>query len=46
MVRRDAAEALGKIGDKSAVTPLTEALKDKDRNVRVYAAEALKKLQE
>ena len=36
-----AVEALGNIGDKRAVEPLTEALKDKDSDVRMGAALAL-----
>lgn len=36
--------ALGKIGDKSAVPALTEALKDKDKRVRRGAATALNTL--
>ena len=37
-VRRKAAEALGKIGDKRAVEPLIAALTDKDVNDRVASA--------
>ena len=39
---------MGEIGPaaKAAVPPLTEALKDKDENVRKAAAEALKKIQQ
>ena len=40
-VRYDAAEALGKIGDKRAVAPLCAALKDSDMRVRDRAAMAL-----
>jgi len=40
-VRKNAAEALGKIKDPRAVEPLIEALKDKDFRVRWNAAEAL-----
>lgn len=43
-VRRDSAEALGKIRDKRAVEPLIEALKDKDEGVRKDSAEALGKI--
>ncbi|RKY41050.1 MAG: hypothetical protein DRP85_07295, partial [Candidatus Makaraimicrobium thalassicum] len=43
-VRKDAAEALGDIGDKRAVEPLIQALKDEDPNVRESAAEALRKI--
>ena len=46
-VRAAAAWALAEIGcdDKAAVSALTEALKDKDEDVRKAAAEALKKIQ-
>ena len=44
IVRRDAADALGKLKDKRAVVPLIAALKDKDRHVRHTASEALAKL--
>jgi len=40
-VREGAAEALGKIRDKRAVEPLTNALKDGLSHVRYYAARAL-----
>ncbi len=40
-IRRDAAEALRKIGDPKAVDPLTHALKDENGNVRQIAAYAL-----
>ena len=43
MVRGDAAEILGKIGDSQAVEPLIEALKD---IVQFIAAESLKKIGE
>jgi len=43
-VRRAAAEALGKLGDKRAVDPLIAALKNSRGNVRKAAAEALGKL--
>ncbi|MBU4483100.1 MAG: HEAT repeat domain-containing protein [Actinobacteria bacterium] len=39
-----AAVALGNIGDKRAVEPLTEALKDVDEYVRSSAKEALGKI--
>jgi hypothetical protein len=42
---RAAAEALGKIGDTRAVSPLIEALKDQYLDVRRCAAEALWKIQ-
>ena len=44
MVRKNAAMALAKIGDKRAVPALTEALKDKNEDVRQAAREALKKI--
>jgi HEAT repeat protein len=40
----NAAKALGEIGDTRAVEPLTEALKDKKKDVREAAKEALKKI--
>ena len=40
-VRKDAAEALGELGDVQAVKPLTEALLDHDAFVRMNAASAL-----
>jgi HEAT repeat protein len=43
-VRQKAAEALGEIGDKKAVEPLTQALRDKYEFVRWNAADALKKI--
>ena len=43
-VHREAAEALGKIGDSRAVEPLIAALKDWDQDVRYTAAEALGKI--
>jgi len=45
-VRKEAAEALGKIGDERAVEPLIEALKDSYLAVRWKAAEALSKIGE
>jgi len=46
VVRRSAAEALGKLKDPRAVEPLIKALKDKDSGVRRSAAEALGKLKD
>ncbi|GAH76877.1 unnamed protein product, partial [marine sediment metagenome] len=43
-IRREAASALGKIGDKSAIEPLTKALDDEDKNIRREAASALGKI--
>ena len=43
-VRRDAVEALGKIGDARAVERLTVALKDSEAEVREAATEALAKV--
>lgn len=43
-VRKEAAEALGEIGDKRAVDPLIKALKDKD--VCEYATRALEEIVE
>lgn len=43
-VRQEAAEALGKIGEKSAVDPLIVALKDENIDVRRKAVEALGKI--
>ena len=43
-VRKNAAEALGKIKDPRAVEPLITTLKDKDSEVRWHAAEALEKI--
>jgi HEAT repeat protein len=40
-----AAEALGEIGDKTAIPALKNALKDDDDDVRNMAAKALKKLE-
>jgi HEAT repeat protein len=45
-VSRDAAEALGKIGDSRAVKPLIRALEDGSNDVRKSAAEALGKIGE
>ena len=44
ILRREAAEALVKIGDKRAVEPLIQALKDEDSDVRGGAARALGKI--
>lgn len=43
-VRKEAAEALGDIGDARAVKPLSKALKDKERTVQWEATEALGKI--
>lgn len=43
-VRKEAAEALGKIGDPLSVKSLIKALKDRDARVRWKAAEALGKI--
>ena len=43
-VRMYATEALGQLGDKSAVGDLREVLKDADERVRMYASEALGRL--
>jgi HEAT repeat protein len=45
-MREAAAAALGKMGDKRAVEPLSEALKDVDAGVRRAAADALGELNE
>ena len=42
--RREAAYALGRLGDQSAVEPLMDALEDKSWQVHVAVAWALKKL--
>lgn len=39
-----AAIALGEICDKRAIEPLIAALKDKEAGVRLYAAEAIRKI--
>jgi HEAT repeat protein len=44
-VRRASAKALGKIGNKDTIKPLTVALKDSDANVRKLAQEAIERLQ-
>jgi len=44
MVRHNAAEALGKIGDNRAVESLIEALGDSESFVRSAATEALGKI--
>jgi HEAT repeat protein len=41
-MRATAAEALGKIGDGRAAEPLIGGLKEKDKNIPKYSAEALK----
>ena len=43
--RKRMAEALGRIGNRSALAPLTEALKDSDLDVQKAAAEAIKRIQ-
>jgi HEAT repeat protein len=45
-VRRGAAHALGKIGDRRAVGPLIEALRDEHLEVRKNAAQALGEIQD
>ena len=44
-VRSEAAEALGEIGDKRAVEPLIQALKDEYWDVRLRAEKALEKIE-
>ena len=44
-VRREAAEALGRIGDVRAVEPLIQALKDEYWDVRLRAEKALEKIE-
>jgi len=46
LVRRQAADALGRIGDRRAVEPLIEALKDRDSLVRGHAVEALGRIKD
>jgi HEAT repeat protein len=41
VIRQNIAKALGKLGDKKAVDPLTKLLSDKDENVRSFATVAL-----
>jgi len=43
-VRHEAAETLGELGDRRAVEPLTQVLKDKDKQVQEAAQEALQKI--
>jgi Zn finger protein HypA/HybF involved in hydrogenase expression len=43
-VRRKAAYALGKLGDKRAIRPLTQSLRDGNSDVREAAAHALKNI--
>jgi HEAT repeat protein len=43
-LRRDAALALGEVGDPRSTDVLVEALKDKNKDVRSAAAEALGKM--
>jgi len=45
LLRRLAAEALGKVGDKRAERPLRLALKDDNASVRKAAAKALRRLE-
>ena len=47
-LRRDAADALGKLGPaaKTAVPALTKLLNDKNEDIRKAASKALKKIQE
>lgn len=42
-VRREAAQSLGKIGDRRAIVPLRKALSDRNEWVRKFAREALDK---
>lgn len=44
LVRMDAADALGKIGDRKAVRPLAQALKHRHKCVRQPAKRALEKI--
>lgn len=44
VVRRSAAEALGKIGDTRAVEPLIVALGDENGDVRWQAVQALRRI--
>jgi HEAT repeat protein len=44
-VRIRAAEAFGKIGDKRAVGPLTDALKDQNEGVRTFAKMGLESIE-
>ncbi len=44
-VRRASAKALGRIGDRETIKPLTVALKDADAGVRKFAEEAISRLQ-
>lgn len=46
LVRRKAAEALGKLGDSKAAEPLIQALKDEDWRVREKVVEALGKIKD
>jgi HEAT repeat protein len=45
-VRRAAADSLGWLGDKRAIEPLTEALRDESTLVQDAAFESLKRLSE
>ena len=45
-IRQNAAYALGNIGDRNAIEPLIGCIsKDNNKDVRIYAAEALKKIE-
>jgi len=46
LVRRQAVDALGRIGDRRAVEPLIETLKDRDSLVRGHAVEALGRIKD
>jgi hypothetical protein len=46
LVRRQAANALGRIGDRRAVEPLIETLKDRDSLIRGHAVEALGRIKD
>jgi HEAT repeat protein len=46
LVRRQAVDALGRIGDRRAVVPLIETLRDGDSLVRGHAVEALGRLKD
>ncbi len=43
-IRKSVVEALGRIGDKRAVKPLFQFLKDEDKSIRYAVDEALKKI--
>ena len=46
LVRRQAVNALGRIGDRRAVEPLIESLKDRDSLIRGHAVEALGRIKD